>query len=107
MKLFFFLPGFHRYARGSEVAVPSVADASARGFASVTVMGSGEARPGAAYRFRSISSIRRERFEHFPTFPPLRSETAWADARSVPGLIAAYSQQDYDALVTCSFPFTH
>src|SRR3546814_18885544 len=70
-------------------------------------MGSGEARPGAAYRFRSISSIRRERFEHFPTFPPLRSETAWEDASFVPGLLAAYSPKDYDAVVTCSFPFTH
>ncbi|WP_454890328.1 glycosyltransferase family 4 protein [Sphingopyxis chilensis] len=107
MKLLFALPGFHRYDRGAEVALLSVADAIARGGDSVTVMGSGEARPGAAYRFRSISSIRRERFEHFPTFPPLRSETAWEDASFVPGLLAAYSPKDYDAVVTCSFPFTH
>src|SRR3546814_15074267 len=105
MKLLFALPGFHRYDRGAEVALLSVADAIARGGDSVTVMGSGEARPGAAYRFRSISSIRRERFEHFPTFPPLRSETAWEDASFVPGLLAAYSPKDYDAVVTCSFPF--
>src|SRR3546814_14831094 len=70
-------------------------------------MGSGEARPAAAYQFRSIASIRRERFEHFPTFTPLRSETAWEDASFVPGLLAAYSPKDYDAGVTCSFPFPH
>ncbi|PKQ00865.1 MAG: glycosyltransferase family 1 protein [Alphaproteobacteria bacterium HGW-Alphaproteobacteria-13] len=107
MKLLFALPGFHRYDRGAEVALLSVADALAREGESVTVMGSGEERPEAAYRFRSLPSIRRERFEHFPTFPPLRSETAWEDASFVPGLLAAYRPGDYDAVITCSFPFTH
>lgn len=107
MKLLFALPGFHRYDRGAEVALLSVADALARGGDSVTVMGSGDARADAAYRFVSIPSIRRERFERFPAFPPLRSETAWEDASFVPGLLAAYRPKDYDAVLTCSFPFTH
>src|SRR3546814_1055648 len=80
MKLLFALPGFHRYDRGAEVALLSVADAIARGGDSVTVMGSGEARPAAAYQFRSIASIRRERFEHFPTF---RSEEHTSELQSL------------------------
>lgn len=107
MRLLFALPGFHRFDRGAEVALLAVADALARTGDTVTVMGSGEARAGTAYQFRHIGSIRRERFERFPTFPPLRSETAWEDASFAPGLLAAYNPADFDAVVTCSFPFTH
>lgn len=107
MKLLFALPGFHRYDRGAEVALLSVADALAREGESVTVMGSGEDRPDTAYRFRSVPSIRRETFESFPHFPPFRSETAWEDASFAPGLLGSYKPGDYDAAITCSFPFTH
>lgn len=107
MKLLFALPGFHRYDRGAEVALLAVADALARTGDDVTVMGAGAARDDTAYKFRSIPAIGRERFERFPSFPPLRSETAWEDASFVPGLLAAYRPGDYDAVITCSFPFTH
>ena len=107
MRLLFALPGFHRYDRGAEVALLSVADALARSGEDITVMGSGESRPDAAYKFRHVPAVRRERFERFPHFPPLRSETAWEDASFSPGLLAAYKPTAYDAVVTCSFPFTH
>lgn len=107
MRLLFALPGFHRYDRGAEVALLSVANALARGGDDVTVMGSGAPRPESDYRFHSVPSLRRERFERFPHIPPLRSETAWEDASFAPGLLAAYRPADYDAVVTCSFPFTH
>lgn len=107
MKLLFALPGFHRYDRGAEVALLSVAEALARKGEDVTVMGSGDPRPNRTYRFQSVPSVRRERFERFPTLPPLRSETAWEDATFVPGLLAAYEPSAYDAAITCSFPFTH
>jgi glycosyltransferase involved in cell wall biosynthesis len=107
MRLLFALPGFHRYDRGAEVALLSVADALARGGEDVTVMGSGEGRPDVAYNFRHVPAIRRERFERFPQWPPFRSETAWEDASFAPGLLSAYAPASYDAVVTCSFPFTH
>lgn len=107
MKLLFALPGFHRYDRGAEVALLAVADALARTGDDVMVMGAGPPRENAAYAYRSVAAVGRERFERFPYFPPLRSETAWEDASFVPGLLAAYRPCDYDAVVTCSFPFTH
>src|SRR3546814_12136230 len=70
-------------------------------------MGSGEARNGTTYQFRSVASLRRETFERFPFFPPLRSETAWEDMSFAPNLLRAYRPSDYDAVITCSFPFTH
>lgn len=107
MKLLFALPGFHRFDRGAEVALLSVATELARGGDAVTVMGSGEPREGLPYTYRRVGAVRRERFEAFPFFPPLRSETAWEDASFVPGLLAAYRPGDFDAVITCSFPFTH
>lgn len=107
MRLLFALPGFHRFDRGAEVALLSVAEEFARGGDAVTVMGSGEARNGTTYQFRSVASLRRETFERFPFFPPLRSETAWEDMSFAPNLLRAYRPSDYDAVITCSFPFTH
>ena len=107
MRLLFALPGFHRFDRGAEVALLSVAEELAREGHSVTVMGSGEARTDTSYAFRHVSSARRERFEKFPFFPPLRSETAWEDMTFAANLLRAYRPADFDAVVTCSFPFTH
>ncbi len=107
MKFLFALPGFHRYDRGAEVALLSVAEALADGGDDVTVMGSGEARSGKPYRFVHVPAVPRERFESFPSFPPLRNETAWEDATFAAGLLRAYDPGDYDAAITCSFPFTH
>jgi hypothetical protein len=66
MKLLFALPGFHRYDRGAEVALLSVARELARSGEDVTVAGSGGARPDVPYalprstldpagKFRAIS----------------------------------------------------
>ena len=107
MNLLFALPGFHRYERGAEVALLSVAEHLARSGDAVTVMGSGGERAEASYRYKQLPSIRRERFERFPTFPPFRSETAWEDASFSASLLRAYRPDDYDAVITCSFPFTH
>jgi glycosyltransferase involved in cell wall biosynthesis len=107
MKLLFALPGFHRYDRGAEVALLSVASELAASGDQVTVAGSGESREGTPYEFVHIPAIRRERFEKFPTFPPLRSETAWEDATFAAGLTSRMVASSYDATITCAFPFTH
>ena len=107
MKVLFALPGFHRCERGAEVALLSVADALASAGTEVTVMGSGPARPATQYSFIEVPSIRREHFERYPALPPLRSETAWEDMTFAIALMRDYRPGDYDAVVTCSFPFTH
>ncbi|OBX17646.1 glycosyl transferase family 1 [Erythrobacter sp. QSSC1-22B] len=106
MKLLFALPGFHRYDRGAEVALLAVASELARSGDVVTVAGSGEPRPGAPYRFYQVPSVRRERFERLPKFPPFRSETSWEDATFATNLMVRERLADYDATITCSFPFT-
>ena len=107
MRLLFALPGFHRVDRGAEVALLSVADACARAGDEVTVMGSGAARAGTAYRFVHVPSIRRERFEALPSAPMLRGDTGYEEASFAPGLAMRYRPGDYDVTVTCSFPFTN
>jgi len=107
LKVLFALPGFHRYDRGAEVALLSVARELARGGEDVTVAGGGTARAGAPYRYIRVPAVRRERFERFPRIPPFRSETAWEDAAFAANLWPRIRRQAYDATVTCSFPFTH
>ena len=107
MKLLFALSGFHKHERGAEVALMSVAEAMAASGDDVTVMGSGEARPGTSYKFEHVGSLPREKFEKWPHFSPLRSETAWEDASFAANLLRKYEPADYDAVVTCAFPFTH
>ena len=107
MKLLFALSGFHKYERGAEVALMSVAEAMAASGDDVTVMGSGEARPGTSYKFEHVGSLPREKFEKWPHFPTLRSETAWEDASYAVNLLRKYEPADYDAVITCAFPFTH
>lgn len=107
MKLLFALSGFHKYERGAEVALMSVAEALAASGDEVTLMGSGHARPGSSYGFEHVGSVPRERFEKWPYFPPMRSETAWEDASFALNLLRKYDPADFDAVVTCAFPFTH
>lgn len=107
MKLLFALPGFHRYDRGAEVALLSVATELAVRGDQVTVAGSGPARADAPYAYLRLPSVRRERLERLPTIPPFRSETAWEDATFALSLVRRPPLVDYDATVTCSFPFTH
>lgn len=107
MKLLFALSGFHKHERGAEVALMSVAEALAATGDEVTLMGSGYARPGTSYGFEHVSSLSRERFEKWPHFPPFRSETAWEDASFALNLLRKYNPADYDAVITCAFPFAH
>ena len=107
MKILFALPGFHRYERGAEVALLSVAAELARTGDEVSVIGSGQSRDGDPYKFIHAGSIRREHFEKFPFFPPFRSETVYEEATFAPSLLMRYKPGDYDAAVTCSFPFTN
>lgn len=73
----------------------------------VTLIGSGEPRPNRPYRFIKAAAVRRERFEHFPRLPTLRSESAWEELSFVPGLLRAFRPDDYDITLTCSYPFTN
>lgn len=106
MRLAFALPGFHRVERGAEIALLSVAHELAVLGHHVTVFGSGQARSGPAYRFHHVPCIPRERFERFPFFPPLRSDVMWEDMTFAAGLLRHYRPADFDAALTCSFPFT-
>lgn len=107
MKLLFALSGFHKHERGAEVALMSVAEAMAASGDEVTLAGSGLARPGTSYSFQHVGSRSREKFENWPQFPPLRSETAWEDATFAANLLRSYDPAKFDAVVTCAFPFTH
>lgn len=103
----FALPGFHRVDRGAEIALLAVANALAKRGDDVTVFGSGEARPGCDYKFVHVPAIDRQRFERFPTFPILRSAEAWEDLTFAAGLAPKIRARQFDAAVSCSFPFTH
>lgn len=106
MRVAFALPGFHRVDRGAEVALLSVAQQLALRGNVVTVFGSGDPRSGVAYRFQHIPALRRERFERFPFFPPLRSDVMWEDMTFAAALLRRYRPADFDVVLTCSFPFT-
>lgn len=106
LRLAFALPGFHKIERGAEVALLSVAEQLARMGHDVTAFGSGQPRDGTAYRFRHVPSVAREKFEKFPRFPPLRSDVMWEDMTFATALLARYRPAEYDAVFTCSFPFT-
>lgn len=106
MRIAFALPGFHRVERGAEVALLAVAQQLALRGHAVTVFGSGVVRPDRAYDFHHVPSVARERFERFPFFPPLRSEVMWEDMTFAAALLRHYRPSDFDATVTCSFPFT-
>ncbi len=107
MRILFALPGFHRFERGAEVALLSLAAELGRAGEQVTVIGSGQPRAGTPYRFLHAGSLRRERLERMPRLPALRSETGWEEATFAPGLLRAYRPADHDVTVTCSFPFTN
>jgi glycosyltransferase involved in cell wall biosynthesis len=107
VRLLFALPGFHKYDRGAEVALLSVANSLAATGDNVTVIGAGTSRPGTSYNFEHIGAVPRERFEKWPHFPPLRSETAWEDATFALNLLRNYDPSAFDAVITCAFPFTH
>jgi glycosyltransferase involved in cell wall biosynthesis len=107
VRILFALAGLHRIDRGAEVAFISVASELARSGHAVTLIGSGQERPGTPYRFIQAPALQRERFEGWRRLPPLRSETVWEEATFLPSLLASYRPAEYDATVTCAYPFTN
>jgi glycosyltransferase involved in cell wall biosynthesis len=106
IRVAFILPGLHRVARGAEMAFESIANELARipGFA-VTLIGSGQERPNSPYRFIHSPCTPREKFEHWPRFPPFRSEYSWEEATFAAQMGSRYDPGAYDATITCSYPF--
>lgn len=105
MKILFALPGLHRMHRGAEVTFTAIASELARRGDAVTLIGSGPDQPDAPYRYFRAPLIPRERFERFPQMPMFRNETSWEEASFIPGFLRRYRPQDYDATLTCSYPF--
>jgi glycosyltransferase involved in cell wall biosynthesis len=107
MRIVFALPGFHRYNRGAEIALMSIAKEIANLGDAVTLIGSGIPENSTEYRFLHARSIRREQFERFPSVPVLRSEFCYEELTFAPALLFKYNPQHYDITVTCSYPFTN
>ena len=107
MRLLFALSGFHRYDRGAETALLSVAQELARSGEDVCVAGSGHPRGGTAYRFTHVSAVGRERFEKIPAIPFFRNETQWEDATFAARLPFALNLRQFDAAITCAYPYTN
>jgi glycosyltransferase involved in cell wall biosynthesis len=107
MKVLIALPGLHRYDRGAEVAMISVARELVERGDQVTLIGSGDDRPGQPYRFLSAPSVRREHFERFPSIPLFRNEYVYEEFTFMPGLLEKCRLSDFDVTVTCSYPFTN
>jgi glycosyltransferase involved in cell wall biosynthesis len=106
VRIAFALAGLHRVDRGAEVAFIAIGNELAKMGHEVTLFGSGGARAGARYRFIHVPAIARERFEGFPKFPPLRTETSWEEATFAVNLLTRYRPADFDLVATCAYPFT-
>lgn len=107
MRIAFALPGLHRVNRGAETAFEALGGALAERGHRVTLFGSGDQYADAPYEFVHVRSLPRERFERWPTFPPLRSPVLWEELAWIPGFLRAYRPGDFDVVVTCSFPFVN
>jgi len=108
LRLALVLPGLHRVARGAEVAFESIAYWLAeRHGHEVTLIGSGQPRTEAPYRFQRANSVRRERFSGWPSLPMLRSSYMYEELTFLPALLRHYDPTDYDMTVTCSYPYTN
>lgn len=107
MRVLFCLSGLHRYNRGAEIAFISIASELAKAGDTVTLVGSGPERESTPYRFLHAASIRRERFESFPSIPVLRDECAYEDLTFVPNFLCRYRPADYDITIGCSYPFSN
>jgi glycosyltransferase involved in cell wall biosynthesis len=106
IRVAFILPGLHRVFRGAELAFESVGrELSAIPGFSVTLIGSGNARPNDRYRFIHSPCTPRESFENWPRFPPFRNEYSWEEATFAARMGNRYDPSEYDATVTCSYPF--
>lgn len=108
MRVLFALPGLHRVVRGAEVVLEELARhiSLIPGYR-VTLIGSGEPRKDQPYRFIHAGCIPREKFEHWPKFPYLRTHYAYEELTFAPGLLQAYEPRDYDITMTCGYPYTN
>ena len=107
MRVLIALPGLHRLDRGAEIAFIALARELCGLGDAVTVMGSGEQIDAAPYQFIHVPSVRRERFESFPSLPVLRNEYCYEELTFAPGCLLRYKPDEYDLTVTCSYPFTN
>ena len=107
MRILFALPGLHKYERGAEVALSSLAMELSISGDDVTIIGSGHPKASQPYRFLRAPSFSRERFERFPFLPVFRSETVYEEASFAPSLLYQYRPGNFDVTVTCSYPFTN
>ena len=107
MRVLFALPGLHRWDRGAEVAFIEVATALANAGDEVTLIGSGPAREGTAYRYIYAASVDRSIFNRFPSLPFVRNEYAYEELTFAPGLLSRFRPSAFDVTVTCSYPFTN
>ena len=88
------------------MAFISVANELANAGDTVTLIGSGRVRSGAPYRYLRAASISRQKFESFPSIPPLRNEYAYEELTFIPSLLRRYRPADYDVTLTCSYPLS-
>lgn len=107
MRIALALPGLHRVNRGAETAFQALGQALSDRHHEVTLFGTGAPRSDAGYRFAQSKMIPRERFEGWPTFPPLRSPFSYEELTWIPGLMRNLRRRDFDVTLTCSFPFTN
>ena len=107
MRVLFALPGLHKVDRGAEVAFISVANELAKNGFKVTLIGSGYPEGRTPYRYLHAASIARENFRTFPSMPLFRDDSAYEELTFVPDFLIKYRPADYDATLTCSYPFTN
>jgi glycosyltransferase involved in cell wall biosynthesis len=108
MRILFALPGLHRFGRGAEVVFESVAQQiAAQGEHQVTLVGSGQPRPGCAYGFIHVPAVSRERFEHWPKLPFLRHEFMYEELTFAARLALLPAVGEADVTMTCSYPYTN
>ncbi len=108
-RVLFALAGLGRVNRGAEVAFENIArEVAARPGFEVTLIGSGDgSRAGEKVRFVSAPCAARERFEKWPTFPPMRSDLVYEEFAFVRAMGRRYDPREYDATITCAYPFTN
>lgn len=108
MRVLFALAGAHRVQRGAEVAFQSIAQHMGQAGDDVTVLGSGPAIADRSYRYLRTKVVPRERFERFPSLPPIaRTEYAWEELTFVPGVLRHARASHYDVTVACGYPYTN